>query len=147
MTEKQANRIYMRKYRRTLKNKKYVRAYFKKYYKRNYARKAKNERQRRYRKAHGYPKRNFLKWFTWYIKYTYNLSIEQYEKIAKTQNFSCGICKKPQDKLSKRFAVDHDHKTGQIRGLLCHQCNAGLGNFHDNIQFLVKATAYLKRFK
>jgi len=46
-----------------------------------------------------------------------------------------------------RLAVDHDHKNGEVRGLLCHRCNVGLGNFQDNPELLLKAYKYLKDFK
>jgi len=55
----------------------------------------------------------------------------------------CGICGRSQSIFRKRLAVDHDHLTGRVRGLLCQQCNHGLGNFKDSIALLEKAKAYL----
>src|SRR3990167_601468 len=59
----------------------------------------------------------------------FGITIKQYEQILETQGGLCSICKQ---KSSRNLAVDHDHETGNIRGLLCVMCNAGLGMFKDN---------------
>ena len=53
----------------------------------------------------------------------------------------CAICGLPE--TDKRFCVDHNHKTGVVRGLLCANCNKGLGHFFDSIESLEKAKSYL----
>lgn len=54
----------------------------------------------------------------------------------------CGICgKEPRS----GFVIDHDHKTGRVRGLLCQRCNSGLGSLGDSIEGLKAAIAYLER--
>jgi hypothetical protein len=78
------------------------------------------------------------------LKRNYDVTIEQYAKLFEDQLGSCKICGIHQDKLKKKLDVDHCHTTGKIRGLLCNSCNLGLGNFTDNISFLIKATDYLK---
>ena len=75
------------------------------------------------------------------LKRKFNISIEDYEKMLKDQNFKCKICKQQKDET---FAVDHCHKTLKIRGLLCLKCNTGLGQFMDNIDFLKAAIIYLE---
>ena len=60
------------------------------------------------------------------------------------QNNCCAICGKSQNNENRRFAIDHCHKTGKIRGLLCYTCNNGLGSFKDNVIFLLNAINYLK---
>ena len=76
----------------------------------------------------------------------YNNFVELLEK----QNNKCAICKlpeimiNPRTKELKNLAVDHCHKTGKVRGLLCVRCNHGIGNFKDNEIFLEEALKYLK---
>ena len=74
----------------------------------------------------------------------YGISPEWYEiKIVEQKN-KCAICGS-EDPHSpwKIFAIDHCHATGKVRGLLCHKCNTGLGQFRDNPQLLTKAADYL----
>src|SRR5260221_14789148 len=62
-----------------------------------------------------------------HLKRAYNLSIEDYEKKLVLQKYKCAICQKHQQKLTKLLVIDHNHKTAQIRGLLCLPCNINLG--------------------
>lgn len=73
----------------------------------------------------------------------YNTTIEYYNQLLKKQNNSCAICHTKKCTTNKRFAIDHNHKTGVIRGLLCSECNTGLGKFKDDPNLLVNAIAYL----
>jgi len=76
------------------------------------------------------------------LKRRFGISLETYNEILESQNGTCSICKQKcltYDNLS----VDHCHKTGRMRGLLCSQCNKGLGHFKDCPQLLEKAIAYL----
>lgn len=69
--------------------------------------------------------------------------------MKRCSDGACAICgesetaKSPIDGAVKRLAVDHDHRTGQVRGLLCSTCNNGLGCFKDNIQLMKRAIDYL----
>lgn len=72
----------------------------------------------------------------------YNLTVEEFEDLRKFQNNRCAICQK---EYTKTFLVDHDHKTGRVRGLLCRKCNTGLGQFCDDPQILWDACLYLER--
>ncbi len=70
-----------------------------------------------------------------------NITKEEYILLHEIQNNKCALCNKiPTSKL----CLDHDHITGRIRGLLCRECNLGLGHFKDNIEVLAKAINYLK---
>jgi hypothetical protein len=76
-------------------------------------------------------------------QYKYGLSPEQYYEMWKAQEGKCKICgKKPKD--GSYLCVDHNAQTGEIRGLLCNQCNKGLGDFKDNPDSLRKAVEYLE---
>ena len=74
----------------------------------------------------------------------YGITLKEYNTLLKTQNNVCAICKKENLPNSGSLAVDHDHETGKVRGLLCVQCNRGLGIFYDNISYLENAIKYLK---
>lgn len=76
------------------------------------------------------------------VEKTFDLAPGEYDALMKRQGGRCAICKcLPK---SKRFAVDHDHDTGVVRGLLCSRCNHdGLGAFHDSPLLLWRAVAYL----
>src|SRR3990167_5597356 len=65
------------------------------------------------------------------LRVNFNISMEFYESMFRGQNGGCAICKK-QNTDGRRLHVDHDHKTGRIRGLLCYRCNSGLGYFKDS---------------
>lgn len=75
------------------------------------------------------------------LKRQYNLTEEDYNKMFKDQNGRCKVCKNPSDKT---LNVDHCHTTGKIRGLLCWNCNMGIGYFKDNTEYLTNAINYLK---
>ena len=76
------------------------------------------------------------------LKKKYNLTPEGYDVILKRQNGVCAIC----DGIGvdgRRLHVDHCHETGKVRGLLCHDCNRGIGMFKDDSKKLQKAANYL----
>lgn len=81
------------------------------------------------------------------LRINFQLTEEEYDQKLQKQSGCCAICKKHQDKLKLKLAVDHDHATGQVRSLLCGNCNRGLGFFKDNSDFLQEAINYLLRFK
>lgn len=73
----------------------------------------------------------------------YGITGEQYEAILAAQGGVCFICEKPP--RSKRLAVDHDHETGKVRGILCRRCNHRLlGSAHDATHILRRAILYLE---
>ena len=76
------------------------------------------------------------------VKVLYGLSYERYEQMYREQKGFCALCETPSVD-GKRLSVDHNHKTGAIRGLLCTKCNTGLGAFNDSPKLLYKAVEYL----
>ena len=75
----------------------------------------------------------------------YGVSQEWYDQKLEEQNHACYICNRPHaDGRYGQLYVDHDHKTGKVRGLLCQDCNHGLGKFFDNVDYLEKAIMYLR---
>lgn len=72
----------------------------------------------------------------------FGMTPEDYWQLFAEQEGRCAICRREPD--WKRLAVDHDHQTGLVRGLLCHQCNCGLGFFNDDFELLATALGYLK---
>ena len=85
-----------------------------------------------------------LNWFRRrdiYLRSTYGLDIYEYFKIYKGQDGRCWICRKKQKSGSMYLVVDHNHKTGKVRGLLCNGCNSAyglLGEKRNNIMRLLK---------
>lgn len=75
------------------------------------------------------------------LKRDYNLTQEELSSLCKSQNNACKICNRSFDNCLR--AIDHDHITGRVRGLLCSECNTGLGKFKDNPDLLKKAFDYL----
>lgn len=74
---------------------------------------------------------------------SFGINIEQYEEMIVVQQNRCGICGGYQ-RNEKSLAVDHNHTTGKIRGLLCDDCNFGIGFLKDNEQILRNAIDYLR---
>lgn len=76
------------------------------------------------------------------LRRQYGLTEKEYENIASSQGGACAICR---GVSKKTLAVDHDHKTGKVRGLLCWKCNYALGLLTDNAEFLGRAIIYLRK--
>lgn len=77
------------------------------------------------------------------VEKTYGLTAEQYAALLELQDHRCAICR--QRAVTIRLAVDHDHQTGKVRGLICSRCNHELlGAAHDSLILLENAVAYLR---
>lgn len=100
------------------------------------------EIQRAYRNARpGYHRHQNL-------KQRYGLTPEEYESILFAQNFACAICEVEishalEYKTDRSVAVDHNHDTGEVRGILCSKCNLVLGHARENTEILYKSIVYL----
>ncbi|MFB7867311.1 endonuclease VII domain-containing protein [Streptomyces sp. NPDC056069] len=80
-----------------------------------------------------------------YLKRRYGITLEEADALLADQNGKCAICGAAEgDSRGFRMHIDHDHSTGAVRGVLCNLCNAGLGNFRDKPELLLKAITYLE---
>jgi hypothetical protein len=83
------------------------------------------------------------------LKSRYGITLIEYKEMLEQQNGVCAICGEPETAKKRNsdeprlLAVDHDHETGEIRGLLCTGCNQGLGSFRDSVYNLNAAARYL----
>jgi ribosomal protein L37E len=82
------------------------------------------------------------------LKRKFGITEEQYNEMLKRQKNVCAICHFPERRVRQGqllpLCVDHDHETGQVRGLLCHDCNTGLGKFGDEPDTLRRAAEYIE---
>lgn len=89
-----------------------------------------------------------LKYRKKYIENSFNISYSLYEELQEKQSNLCAICGNPEISTRNSYlCIDHNHSTGEVRGLLCNKCNRGLGLFEDNQELLIKAITYLKNNK
>jgi Recombination endonuclease VII len=83
------------------------------------------------------------------LKHAYGISLEEYEAMVEAQNGLCKLCEQAETFIHfgrvARLSVDHDHDTGEIKGLLCNSCNVALGHLQilRKKKLLKKAIAYL----
>ena len=78
------------------------------------------------------------------LKRAYGISYQEYQVMLAAQNNGCAICGTTDTGKRKAFHVDHNHTTGEVRGLLCGNCNSGIGNLRDDIGLLKRAIQYLE---
>lgn len=75
-------------------------------------------------------------------KYGINLTV--YNLLLRKQNGVCAICGKPESTKKKRLHVDHCHRTSKVRGLLCNNCNTGIGKLGEDVRILEAAIRYIR---
>lgn len=80
------------------------------------------------------------------LKRKYKIGLKEYDQMFVAQNGNCAICNKHQSVFNTSLGVDHNHTTGEVRGLLCYTCNSLLGYAHDDINKLLTAVKYLKKW-
>ena len=77
------------------------------------------------------------------LKYRYGITLEEWDRLVEEQHGACLICNfRPES--PRQLHVDHNHQTGEVRGLLCNNCNVGLGYFADNAERLARASMYVQ---
>lgn len=79
------------------------------------------------------------------LKCLYGMSQKDYDFLYKKQKGKCGICRQHSSSFTRILCVDHSHRTGLVRGLLCFKCNAALGGFKDNRKLLNNAIQWLEK--
>lgn len=110
--------------------------------------KAKQQRERRAKaKASGAPTEKAIKDAKRrrnnHLKISYGIDESVYKKMYEEQHGVCAICKQPESIEGRRLCVDHSHITGDVRGLLCSNCNRGIGLLKDSPELLRNAFYYL----
>lgn len=76
------------------------------------------------------------------LRVAYGISLVEFNEMLKAQRGGCAVCKGPANGRGT-FHVDHDHKTGAVRGLLCHSCNCALGLMKEDVKLLKKLIKYI----
>ena len=79
------------------------------------------------------------------LKRKYGISLEQFDILLEKQEHRCAVCLKHSSEHKTKFHVDHNHKTGEIRGLLCNFCNRRVVGRHTNPDIFERAAAYLRQ--
>lgn len=77
-----------------------------------------------------------------WIQHKYDLSVSEYQDLYDSQGGRCAIC--AQLPSGGRLCVDHDHESGEVRGLLCDNCNKAIGLFQDSPEVIINAVEYIK---
>ena len=80
------------------------------------------------------------------LKRNYNITLEEYDRLLDEQDGVCAICGGINSN-GRRLSVDHDHDTGKIRGLLCGNCNVGIGHLQDDPEVLAAAIGYILKHR
>lgn len=115
---------------------------------RSQCRKCDNARQLKYRK--NYPNtsrysKDRLK--SYQVKAAFGITYEEWVKLMESRGWACEICGRETESSGRTLAIDHDHSTGDIRGVLCQRCNCAIGLLSENDETLRSAIDYLNRSK
>ena len=132
---KEKEEAYGKAYRE--KNKEKIKARHKAYYENN--KEKISVKQKAYREKNKDRERNSQ------LRRNFGISLHEYNLMLTEQKGKCACCGIHQNELTINFAVDHDHDTGLIRGLLCGICNTAIGKLGDNIEGLMRALNYLEK--
>jgi hypothetical protein len=81
-----------------------------------------------------------------HLRCAYGISTDVYDQMCSDQNNACAICGRP-CRTGKRLAVDHDHETEKVRGLLCISCNVHLGWYENNVEAVQEYLLHVSRYE
>lgn len=105
------------------------------------------DRERYRKRVERDPKEIYKHYRNQYLLKAYGITLEDYKEMLINQRGSCAICGISEEEAPmQRLHVDHCHSSGEIRGLLCHNCNALLGHAKDDETILKSAISYLRNF-
>jgi hypothetical protein len=127
------------------------------YYQKNKERILENQRRYIARNKEAVLERSRKGWRTWRqnnpdkvrnkkLMEDFGITLEEYNAMFEDQGGCCAICGTHQDELPKNLSVDHDHETGEVRGLLCGHCNLTIGHARESPEILASAIEYLRRY-
>ena len=106
------------------------------------ARRAKRERAvKRYRQ---HPKKYAASIRKWHYRHRYGCTLNDYNRLFRRQQGCCAVCGRHRSLFGQHLDVDHNHKTGKIRGLLCNGCNRYVGRVEKNLQWKTKKAILVK---
>jgi hypothetical protein len=108
----------------------------KKYYQKNKEKILK--RQKENHKKYPHKRKNYS------LKYGYGITLDDYNKMFKQQKGKCAICKRHQNDLTRTLCVDHNHKTNQVRALLCVTCNTDVSVVENRLKEML---TYLNKYR
>lgn len=82
------------------------------------------------------------------LKHLYGITLDFFNRMLQSQNNGCAVCRRKENKLTngkvQNFVVDHSHETGQVRGLLCHDCNKNVGVVEKHLKVILE---YLDKYQ
>lgn len=104
-----------------------------------------NNKEYFYKKKNDWANKNKMASRAWRLKNNYGITLEEYDNMLVEQNGVCAICFKENN--GRLLVVDHNHITGNVRGLLCDACNSGIGTLKtdEGIQLLINAIEYINK--
>jgi hypothetical protein len=96
------------------------------------------EKQRKFNKENPIKRKNSM------LKYQYGITLIDYNKMFEQQKGKCAICKRHQNNLTRTLSVDHNHKTNEVRALLCITCNTDVSVVENRLKEMLK---YLNKYR
>jgi hypothetical protein len=110
------------------------------------------ERERLYAAAHRADRKEYDKiyhkehWREYHLRRKYGITVPEYDELMRRQGSVCACCGSANGGV-RAFHLDHDHRTGKVRGILCNNCNAALGLIRDDPEIALAMANYLKKHK
>lgn len=81
------------------------------------------------------------------LRHFFGIDAKRWNEMFTEQNGKCAVCEIHQSEMGRRFHVDHNHTTGEVRGLLCSNCNTGIGKLQESERIFSRAMNYLRKYR